>query len=110
MLLGRPWLKDVKVTHDQGNNVIIVQGNGTIKTILVNKKLGAKTRRLQILICDDLMKGLTNEEEDLIFETKLEVFSIHTITISDEIFSLLNVGITKIIINGESEPEQGISY
>ncbi len=33
MLLGRPWLIDVKVTHDQGNNVINVQGNGTIKTI-----------------------------------------------------------------------------
>jgi hypothetical protein len=22
MLLGRPWLKDVKITHDWGNNVI----------------------------------------------------------------------------------------
>jgi hypothetical protein len=30
MLLGRPWLRDAKVTHDWGNNVIIVQGNGTI--------------------------------------------------------------------------------
>jgi hypothetical protein len=27
MLLGRPWFKDAKVTHDWGNNVIIVQGN-----------------------------------------------------------------------------------
>jgi hypothetical protein len=24
MLLGRPWLGDAKVTHDWGNNVIIV--------------------------------------------------------------------------------------
>ncbi len=40
MLLGRPWLIDTKVTHDWGNNVIIVQGNETIKTTLVNKKLG----------------------------------------------------------------------
>ncbi len=45
MLLGRPWFKDAKVTHDWGNNVIIVQGNGTIKTISINKKLGAKTKR-----------------------------------------------------------------
>ncbi len=45
MLLRRPWLKDAKVTHDWGNNVIIVQGNGTIRVILVNRKLGAKTRK-----------------------------------------------------------------
>ncbi len=32
MLLGRPWLKNAKVTHDWGNNVIIIQSNGTIKT------------------------------------------------------------------------------
>ncbi len=58
MLLGRPWLRDVKVTHDRGNNVINVQGNQTIRTILVNKKLGAQTRRPQTLVCFDLMKGL----------------------------------------------------
>ncbi len=68
MLLGRPWLKNAKVTHDWGNNVIIVQGNGIVKTISINKKLGVKTRRLQVLICYDLLEGLTYEEEDLIFE------------------------------------------
>jgi hypothetical protein len=47
--------------------VIIVQSNGTIKTISVNKKLGAKTKRPQILVCYDLLEGLTNEEEDLKF-------------------------------------------
>jgi hypothetical protein len=31
MLLGRPWLKNAKVTHDWGNNVINVQGNGIVK-------------------------------------------------------------------------------
>jgi hypothetical protein len=30
-------------------------------------KLGAKTRRSQILVYYDLMEGLTYEEEDLIF-------------------------------------------
>jgi hypothetical protein len=40
MLLGSPWFIDAKVTHDWGNNVIIVQGNETIRTTLVNKKLG----------------------------------------------------------------------
>jgi hypothetical protein len=41
MLLGRAWLRDAKVTHQWGNNVITVQCNGTIRTIYVNKKLGA---------------------------------------------------------------------
>jgi hypothetical protein len=30
MLLGRPWLRDVKTTHDWRNNMITIQGNGTI--------------------------------------------------------------------------------
>jgi hypothetical protein len=45
MLLGRPWLIDAKVTHDWGNNVIIVQGNGIVITISINKKLWVETRR-----------------------------------------------------------------
>jgi hypothetical protein len=45
MLIKRPWLIDTKVTHDWGNNVIIVQGNGIIKTISINKKLGVETKR-----------------------------------------------------------------
>ncbi len=52
MLLGRPWLKDAKVTHDWGNNEIIIQGNGTIRKILVNKKLVIETNRPQILVCN----------------------------------------------------------
>jgi hypothetical protein len=59
--------------------VITVQGNGTIKTISVSKKLGAKTKRPQILVCYDLLEGLTNEKEDMIFEIEPELFSIDTI-------------------------------
>jgi hypothetical protein len=55
VLLGRPWLIDAKVTHDWGNNVIIVQGDGTIKIISNNRKLGAETRKPQVLVCYDLM-------------------------------------------------------
>ncbi len=49
MLLGRPWLKDAKVIHDWGNNVITLQGNGIVKIILVNKKLGDEIRRPKYL-------------------------------------------------------------
>ncbi len=56
MLLGRPWLKDAKFTHNWGDNVITIQGNGIVETISVNRKLGAKTRRPQVLVCYDLME------------------------------------------------------
>jgi hypothetical protein len=85
--------------------VIIVQGNGIVKTISVNKKLGIETKMPQILICYDLMEGLTNEEEDLIFETKPKLFSISTITIANEIIFLLSVEVSKTIINGKSKPQ-----
>ncbi len=60
MLLGKPWLRDAKVTHDWGNNVITIQHNGIIKTISDNKKLGVKTKRPQIIVCYDLLEGLTD--------------------------------------------------
>jgi hypothetical protein len=109
MLLRRPWLKDAKVTHDWGNNVIIVQGNGTIKTISVNRKLGVKTIWPQTLVCYDLMERLADEEEDLIFETEPKLFSIGIIILSKETISLLNVGVSKIRSTKKSDPKQGIS-
>jgi hypothetical protein len=81
--------------------VIIIQGNGTIKTISINKKLGLETKRPLVFVWYDLMEGLTDEEEDLIFEIKPKLFSINTITISNETISLLNDGIRKIILNGK---------
>jgi hypothetical protein len=30
MLLGRPWLRNACVTHDWGNNLIIIEGNGMV--------------------------------------------------------------------------------
>jgi hypothetical protein len=96
MLLGRPWLKDAKVTHNWGNNVIIVQNNQTIRTKLVNKKLGVETKRSQVLVCYDLLEGLTYEEEDLIFEIEPKLFSIGTIIIPDEIISLLSIGVLEM--------------
>jgi hypothetical protein len=45
MLLGRPWLRDVKMAHDWGSNIVTIQGNGTIKTIIVTKHLGGEVKR-----------------------------------------------------------------
>jgi hypothetical protein len=53
MLLGRPWLKDVKLTHDWGSNIVTIQGNRTIRSITVTKHLGGEVRILEVLMCYD---------------------------------------------------------
>ncbi len=45
MLLGRPWLWDAKVAHDWGNNIVTIQENGTIITIILTKHLGGEIKR-----------------------------------------------------------------
>jgi hypothetical protein len=62
-------LRDVKVFHDYGNNIIIIQGVDIVKTIHVTKKLGTPTKRLEILVCYDFHYGISNKEEDLMFAT-----------------------------------------
>jgi hypothetical protein len=71
--------------------------------------LGTKTRRPQILVCYDLLEGLTDEKEDPIFETEPDLFLIGTITILEEIISLLSIGLLEIKINEESKPQQRTS-
>jgi hypothetical protein len=61
MLLGRPWLKDAKVSHDWGNNIIIIQGIGTIKIIPNIKKLIAPTKHSKMFVCYDFHLGISNE-------------------------------------------------
>ncbi len=43
--------------------MIIFQGNGIIRIISINKKLGVKTIKPQVLVCYDLMEGLTYERK-----------------------------------------------
>ncbi len=46
MLLGRPWLRDAKVAHDWGSNIVTIQGNGIVRIITVTKHLGGEVKRL----------------------------------------------------------------
>jgi len=81
ILLSYPWLKDVKVSHDWGNNTIVIQGASTIRTIPVTKKLGAQTKHLKVLVCCDFHFGIFDEKEDVMFATKPILFSIRTIVV-----------------------------
>jgi hypothetical protein len=90
MLLGKPWLRDVKVAHDWGNNMIAIQGNGTFQTIAVNRHLGINLKRLKVLLCFDYQHGITYEE-DMMFVNELELFSINTINLSLETLEIVIV-------------------
>ncbi len=80
MLLGRPWLRDVKVAHDWGNNMVTIHGNGIIRTIAMIKHLRSYVKQLEVLWCYDFLNGITNEEEDVMFESEPKLFSIGTIS------------------------------
>jgi len=53
MLFDRPWLRNVKVAHDWGNNMIMIQGNVIVQTIAVIKHLVINLKRLEALLCFD---------------------------------------------------------
>jgi hypothetical protein len=76
MLLGCPWLKDVKVSHDWGTNIVTIQGTSIVRTIHVTKKLGVQTKKPKVLVHYDFHYGIFNKEEDMMFATKLDLFSI----------------------------------
>ncbi len=82
MLLGCPWLKDAKVSYDGGTNIITIQGTTMVQTIPIAKKLGAQTKRPKVLVCYDFHSRILDEKEDVMFATKLDLFSIGTIEVS----------------------------
>jgi hypothetical protein len=87
MLLGCPWLKDVKVFHDWGNNITIIERANIIWTIPIIKKLGAPTKCPKVLVCYDFHYGIYDKEEDLMFVIEPWLFSIATIIILILVFS-----------------------
>ncbi len=68
--------------------------------------MGVETRRPQVIVCYDLMEGLTYEEEDMNFEIEPKLFLIVTITLSKETILLLSVGMPKIKSIKESDLKQ----
>jgi hypothetical protein len=67
------------VSHDWGNNTIIIQGVDIVRTIPITKKLGPPTKHLEILVCYDFHFGISDEEEDLMFAIEPQLFLIGTI-------------------------------
>lgn len=80
MLLGQPWLRNAKVIHDWGKNLLTIKGNGMISMISITKHLDANTKRPKILLHYDFANGITNEEE-ILLQAKLELFTIGMTTL-----------------------------
>ncbi len=70
---------DVRVAHDWGSNIVTIQGNGIVQTIIVTKHLGSEVRRPEVLLCYNYQNSITNEEEDIIFVREPKLFSIGTL-------------------------------
>jgi hypothetical protein len=90
MLLGRPWLRDAKISHNLGTNIVTIQRTSTMRTILVTKKLNVESKRPKVLVCYDFHSETFNEKEDMMFPIKLDLFLIGTIAISTHIKLVLN--------------------
>lgn len=85
MLLGRPWLIDVKVTHDWGNKLVTIRGNGTVKTISINERTGPLPKLPEVLVCYHLAEGLTDEEEDRFLQTEEDIFAVGNVTLPENL-------------------------
>jgi hypothetical protein len=59
MFLKRPWLQDVKLSHDWGTNVITIQGNGIVRTITITKHLSSEIKHLEFFLCYDFRNRFT---------------------------------------------------
>jgi hypothetical protein len=87
MLFGQPWFRNAKVIHNWGENMITIEGNGTI---LVTKHLDANTKQPEVLFYYDFANGITNELE-ILLQLELELFTIGMITLSKRGTLMLNV-------------------
>ncbi len=52
-----------------------------------------KKEDFKVLLCYDYQNGITNEEENIIFATKLELFSIGTISLLEIIQSMKTIDV-----------------
>jgi hypothetical protein len=50
-------------------------------TIPISKHMGSNVKKPKMLFCYGFQNGITNEKEDVMFATKLELFFIGTISL-----------------------------
>jgi hypothetical protein len=66
MLSGRPWLRGAEMAYDWENNIVTIQRNAIVRTIIVTKHLRGEVRRLEMLLFYDYLNDIIDEKEDTI--------------------------------------------
>jgi hypothetical protein len=64
-----------------GNNLITIEGNGTVRTIAVTKHLDGNTKLPEVLFYCDFMNDVINEVEEVLLQAKSNMFTIGTMTL-----------------------------
>lgn len=70
ILLGYPWLWDAKIIHDQGTNMVMIEGNGAIKNIVISKQLNGYVKRSNVVVNYNFVEDITNEEKKVLLVSK----------------------------------------
>jgi hypothetical protein len=73
-------LNDAIEAHNWGNNIVTIQGNIMVKTIVVTKHMGIEVKMPKVL-CYSYLNGIIDEEEDIILAIELKLFNICTISL-----------------------------
>jgi hypothetical protein len=86
-------LHNACIIHDWGNNLITIEGNGTLQPITITKHLDRNNKHPEVLLCYDLMVHVSNKEK-LLLVAKPNLFTIEIITLPKlEIFDAAIFGV-----------------
>ena len=66
MLLRRAWLRNAKVIHDWADDQIQIMGNGTVKTVKINRQLGYEAMTPHALVCYNFAEDITDDKETIL--------------------------------------------
>jgi hypothetical protein len=101
-------LKDVKVSHKE--LILLPYKERYHKNHICYQEIWCSNQKTKVLVCYDFQFGILDEKEDVMFVTKLELFSIGTIKIPIHIESIfkpiciLNHNIAKLVPKPHVEP------
>jgi hypothetical protein len=98
-MLFIPWLHNVRVIHELGNNLITIEGNGIVHIIAITKYMHNNTKWQEVFLYYDFINEVINEEEDVVLETKPHLFVTNIITL----LKLENLAVTIISLESNSD-------
>ena len=79
MLLGRPWLRNAKVIYDWANDQVQIMGNGTVKTVKINRQLRYEAVTPHALVCYNFAEGITDDKETILLAAEPTLQPVGTI-------------------------------